>query len=242
MGIREVSLIGGEPFLRRDWLSIAQAIGAAGMIATMVTGGDGITPPMAGRMRYAGIEVVSVSVDGLEQTHDLLRGRKGSWRRCFQTLSSLQGAGIVVAANTQLNRLSMPELPLLYRELRDAGIRAWRVQLTGPMGNAADNPEILLQPPELLDAFPVLALTNPAERVLRTAAPPWRRSTVCARWEPRILSVEDATDGHAVVLALTEPVHQAGVSIGVIGQCEVGDPKAEGAQLVVDGGDVGSPC
>src|SRR5437763_10002112 len=87
VGIREVSLIGGEPFLRRDWLSIAQAIGAAGMIATMVTGGDGITPPMAGRMRYAGIEVVSVSVDGLEQTHDLLRCRKGSWRRCFQTLS-----------------------------------------------------------------------------------------------------------------------------------------------------------
>jgi radical SAM protein with 4Fe4S-binding SPASM domain len=163
VGIREVSLIGGEAFLRKDWLSIAGAVRAAGMTPTMVTGGFGITPAMAGRMREAGIELVSVSVDGLEATHDLLRGRQGSWRQCFQTLSHLQGAGITVAANTQLNRLSMPELPLLYRELRGAGVRAWQVQLTGPMGNAADNAEILLQPPELLDTFPVL------DRVARRA-------------------------------------------------------------------------
>jgi hypothetical protein len=37
-GITEVSLIGGEAFLRPDWLVIARAIADAGMIPTMVTG------------------------------------------------------------------------------------------------------------------------------------------------------------------------------------------------------------
>ena len=38
-----------------------------------------------------------------------------------------------------------------------AGAHAWLVQLTVPMGRAADRPELLLQPYELLDLFPRLA-------------------------------------------------------------------------------------
>jgi radical SAM protein with 4Fe4S-binding SPASM domain len=41
--------------------------------------------------------------------------------------------------------------------LLDAGILAWQVQLTGPMGRAADWPDLLLQPYEMLDLVPRLA-------------------------------------------------------------------------------------
>jgi len=193
IGVVEVSLIGGEAFLRSDWLTIARAIVDAGMRATMVTGGWGVTRRMAEAMAAAGIGLVSVSVDGLEATHDRLRGRAGSWRRCLEAIDRLSRAGLVVAANTQLNRLSMCELPALYLVLRDVGVRAWQVQLTGPMGNAADHASILLQPPELVDAFPVLARVaarawydgvqmrpndnvgyyGPYERLLRGAGQPW---------------------------------------------------------------------
>ena len=157
IGIREVSLIGGEAFLRRDWLEIAAEISRRGMRCTMTTGGYGLGPKLATKMAAAGIQLVSVSVDGLEATHDLLRGRRGSWRQAFVAIQSLRDAGIKTGANTQINRLSAPELPLLYRHLRDAGIRSWQTQLTVPMGNAADRPELLLQPPELLDVYPMLA-------------------------------------------------------------------------------------
>ena len=59
--------------------------------------------------------------------------------------------------NTQINRLSSPELESLLEVLTNAGVWAWRVQLTVPMGRAADRPEWLLQPYELLDLFPRLA-------------------------------------------------------------------------------------
>uniref|UniRef100_A0A2P0ZG83 Radical SAM/SPASM domain-containing protein n=1 Tax=[Tolypothrix] sp. PCC 7415 TaxID=373957 RepID=A0A2P0ZG83_9CYAN len=157
VGITEVTIIGGEAFLRPDWLEIAQAITKAGMLCGMTTGGYGITLDTAHKMKEAGINVVSVSVDGLEATHDRIRGRQGSWEWAFKTMSHLKQAGIPFGCNTQINRLSAPEFPRIYEHLRDAGIFAWQIQLTVPMGNAADNSEILLQPYELLDVYPMIA-------------------------------------------------------------------------------------
>ncbi|MDZ8227292.1 nif11-class peptide radical SAM maturase 3 [Nostoc sp. ChiVER01] len=165
VGITEVTIIGGEAFLRPDWLEIAQAITSSGMLCGMTTGGYGITLDTARRMKEAGIKVVSVSIDGLEATHDRLRGRQGSWQWAFKTMSNLKEAGIRFGCNTQINRLSAPEFPRIYEHLRDAGIFAWQIQLTVPMGNAADNSEILLQPYELLDVYPMIARV--AERAKR---------------------------------------------------------------------------
>lgn len=164
VGIKEVTLIGGEAFLRPDWLQIAAAITQAGMLCTMTTGGYGISLDTARRMKEAGIGTVSISMDGLEATHDRLRGRKGSWKYAFKTMSHLREVGIPFGCNTQINRLSAPEFPCIYEHIRDAGAKAWQIQLTVPMGNAADNADILLQPYELLDIYPMLA------RVARRAA------------------------------------------------------------------------
>lgn len=157
VGIKEVTLIGGEAFLRPDWLDIAKAITDAGMMCGMTTGGFGISQETAQKMKKAGIEVVSVSVDGLEATHDYLRGRKGSWQWTVKTMKHLKEAGINVGCNTQINRLSAPEFPLIYEHIKKAGVFAWQIQLTVPMGRAADNREILLQPYELLDVYPMIA-------------------------------------------------------------------------------------
>ena len=157
VGIEEVTLIGGEAFLRPDWLEIAKAINDAGMLCGMTTGGYGITLETAQKMKSAGIGTVSVSIDGLEATHDHLRGKKGSWKYALKTMSHLREVGIYFGCNTQINRLSSPEFPRIYECIRDAGVRAWQIQMTVPMGNAADNTEILLQPHELLDIYPMLA-------------------------------------------------------------------------------------
>src|SRR5947209_7276968 len=78
--IDEVTLIGGEAFLRRDWLVIAEAITSAGMTCTVTTGGYRLSAETARRMHASGIRQCSVSVDGLEATHDRLRGGAGTVR------------------------------------------------------------------------------------------------------------------------------------------------------------------
>jgi radical SAM protein with 4Fe4S-binding SPASM domain len=164
VGIEEVTLIGGEAFLRPDWLEIAAAITRRGMRCTVTTGGYKLSAGMARGMRDAGIEQSSISIDGLESTHDDLRGRRGSWQACLRTAQHLHDAGVAVACNTQVNRRTTVELPELYEVLLDAGVVAWQLQLTVPMGRAADQPDLLLQPSELLVVFPVLA------RIARRAA------------------------------------------------------------------------
>ncbi|PID49182.1 MAG: heme biosynthesis protein [Proteobacteria bacterium] len=158
VGITEVSLIGGEAFLRADWLDIAREVVQCGMICSMTTGGYGISQTTAERMKETGINQVSVSLDGMQATHDKLRGRADSWHYALQTMRHLHNAGVYFGANSQVNRLSAPEFALMYQTLLEAGAKAWQVQLTVPMGNAVENAAILMQPSELLHFYPLLAL------------------------------------------------------------------------------------
>lgn len=157
LGVQEVSLIGGEAYLHDGWVDIIRRIRERGMIALMTTGGRGVTKERARAAADAGLQSVSVSVDGIEATHDRLRGVKGSHRAAFEAFDNLRDVGIKVSANTQINRLSMPEMPRVLDDIIAAGIHSWQIQLTVAMGRAADEPEILLQPYDLLDLFPMLA-------------------------------------------------------------------------------------
>lgn len=156
IGVREVTLIGGEAYLREDWDVIARAITDAGMSCGMTTGARNLTADRVARAQDAGMRAISVSLDGLEQTHDSLRGPKGSWRAAVEASERVAASRMRLATNTQINRLSMPELPALADLLGDIGSSAWQIQLTVAMGRAADRPEVLLQPYELLELFPLL--------------------------------------------------------------------------------------
>lgn len=155
--VREVTLIGGEAYLRPDWDAIARAIVDAGMDCTLVTGGRGLDAALARRARAAGIANVSVSLDGLETTHDELRGVPGSFASALAAIGHLRAAGVHASVNTQINRRSLPELEALLDLLIRERVWAWRIQFTVAMGRAADRPELLVQPYELLEIFPRLA-------------------------------------------------------------------------------------
>lgn len=157
LGVREVSLIGGEAYLRDDWVDIVRRIRARGMMALMTTGGRGLTPERCAAAAEAGLQSVSVSIDGDEATHDRLRGVQGSHRAAVEAIRNLRAAGIQVSVNTQINRLSMPLIGDVLELLGQLGCHSWQIQLTVAMGRAVDEPEVLLQPYDLLELFPLLA-------------------------------------------------------------------------------------
>src|SRR5262249_25651561 len=66
--------------------------------------------------------------------------------------------------NTQVNRLTMTKLVGMVDVLADAGVRGWQIQATAAMGRAADEPDVLLQPYDLIELFPVLAEIVPAAK------------------------------------------------------------------------------
>src|SRR4030095_3153455 len=104
LGVMEVTVIGGEAYLRDDWVEIIAAIRAAGMQSTLTTGGRGLTAERAHAAAAAGLQSASVSIDGLEPTHDRLRGVVGSHRSALEAARNLKAAGIGLSVNTQINR------------------------------------------------------------------------------------------------------------------------------------------
>lgn len=156
LDVKEVTIIGGEAYLRDDWVDIVREIRKRGMQATMTTGGRGISKERARMAADAGLQSVSVSVDGEEDTHDRLRGVKGSYRSALAALENLAECGVRVSANTQINRLSQPEMPSVLETIAARGVHSWQIQLTVAMGRAADEPDVLLQPYDLLELFPML--------------------------------------------------------------------------------------
>ncbi len=156
LGAGEVVLIGGEAYLRNDFILIIRAIREAGMSCTMTTGGLNLSQERVDAMIEAGIGSITFSIDGLEATHDHLRGIPGSWRRAFEAMARVRAAGGKVACNSQINALTYVELLPLFELLADTGIHSWQLQITVPHGNAADHPEIILQPYMFLEMFEVL--------------------------------------------------------------------------------------
>lgn len=156
LGVREVTLIGGEAYLREDWDQIAAAITARGMNCSITTGARSLDAERVKRAVEAGVGGISISIDGLEATHDAQRGVVGSWRAAVEAARRVAATPIRLGFNSQINRLTLPELPGVAALLAEVGGRAWQLQLTVPMGRATDRPELLLQPYDLLDLFPLL--------------------------------------------------------------------------------------
>jgi radical SAM protein with 4Fe4S-binding SPASM domain len=72
-------------------------------------------------------------------------------------MEAMAERGMRVSCNTQINRLSVPDLEGLLEAIAARGVHSWQIQLTVPMGRAADEPDVLLQPYDLLDVYPLLA-------------------------------------------------------------------------------------
>jgi radical SAM protein with 4Fe4S-binding SPASM domain len=157
LGTQEVTLIGGEAYLRPDLMEIVTFLAGEGMLVTMQTGGRALTPKRADALKAAGLYAIGLSIDGPADVHDVLRGNTGSHAAALRALDASRAAGLPTSVNTQVNRLNHTRLRETAELLRDHHVGAWRAQLTVPMGNAADHPEWILEPWQILDVMDTLA-------------------------------------------------------------------------------------
>lgn len=150
LGTREITIIGGEAFLRKDWLQIIERITESGMDCSMQTGAYNLTEERIIAAKKAGIKGIGVSIDGLPDTHNAIRGRSKSFDYAVNCLQLLKKYNIPAGVNTTINQYNIHELDELLNVLIENSVIGWQLQLAVAMGNAADNSEkLLLQPYEL---------------------------------------------------------------------------------------------
>ena len=136
LGTREITIIGGEAFVRKDWLTLVGAIRDHGIDCTMQTGGYKLSRDMIKAAADAGLLGLGVSIDGLEPLHDRLRGVPGSYREALRVLDDCRRVGLIASVNTQITSTVMPQLAEVMDVIVEAGAKYWQVQLTVAMGNA----------------------------------------------------------------------------------------------------------
>lgn len=121
-GVKSVQLTGGEPFLRPDLIYIAESIwrnipGAFIWIATNGTLPDFVvreTEAMLSMPGRGGLGV-TVSIDGIGETHDSQRGVDGAYEK---TLRTLAGLSELRSQNHNMNlSVGMTLTPLNQREI-----------------------------------------------------------------------------------------------------------------------------
>ncbi len=115
---------GGEPFLRRDLAEIVSLFDTK--VVTIPSNGslaDRMLPQLAEMKKTTDAEVVlSLSLDGLKDTHNSIRGKKDSWDQVWSMFEEVrQLGGISVKINTVINNENFDEIIPLMEQVRHEG-------------------------------------------------------------------------------------------------------------------------
>lgn len=145
-----VVLTGGEPLLRPDITEVGRALRSRGVSWGMVSNGWFYDEAMHRRLMDAGMGTLTISLDGLAESHDWMRGHPGSYVRAERAiaLAAAEGPRLAFDVVTCVNRRNFNELEALYARLQELGVPQWRIFTVIPIGRAADDPDMQLSDAE----------------------------------------------------------------------------------------------
>jgi radical SAM protein with 4Fe4S-binding SPASM domain len=143
-------ITGGEPLCAPGLPKILDAIARNGFAFGMVSNGWALDQRVLDDLTEHGLHSLTLSLDGLEDTHDWLRGREGSFARVVAAARLVAQArlpffDVVTCANPR----NLDQLPRVQSLLDDLGVPAWRIFSIFPRGRAVANASLRLSDAEL---------------------------------------------------------------------------------------------
>jgi radical SAM enzyme (rSAM/lipoprotein system) len=144
-----VALTGGEPLLRDDLETAGREIRKRGMRWGMVSNGQLYDREKHFSLLNAGMGALTISLDGLQGSHDWLRDTPGSFTRVTRAIELAAGsARLNFDVVTCVNKRNYGELKEIYEYLVSKGLKAWRLFTITPIGRARNHPDLFLSDAE----------------------------------------------------------------------------------------------
>ena len=135
-----------------SFFGIASLARRMGFSCGITTNATLITEEIARKLIPSGVGSVTVSIDGLEETHDWFRNSKGAFKKAVAGIKSLMDATqgrISTQITTVVNKKNLCELDSLYDLVVSLKVDSWRIINMEPIGRALDHRELLLEPSEM---------------------------------------------------------------------------------------------
>lgn len=120
-----VTFTGGEPTLRRDLEDLVAQVDRAIMLkyVTLITHGAMLTPERAQSLWKAGINQLNISLDYLDERHDVARGIPGLAARILAAIPQMKALGIDnIRFNTVIKNDNLGQIVPIAERARDLGI------------------------------------------------------------------------------------------------------------------------
>ncbi len=134
-----IILTGGEPLLREDIYDLASHGTARGLRMVIAPNGTLLNVEKAQRLKAAGIQRASISLDGATpESHDHFRRVEGAFRGALGGIQSLKEAGLEFQINTTVTQKNYLELPSLLELAQKLGAVAHHIFLLVPTGRGRD--------------------------------------------------------------------------------------------------------
>ncbi len=132
-------ITGGEPLCHPDVFELGAGLAELGFPWGMVSNGWLWSAETLQRSSQAHMTSVCISLDGLEASHDALRGRAGSFERALNAIDLLRGPGgpPVMDVVTCVHPGNLAELWDVHDLLVAHGVPAWRIFTIDPIGRGA---------------------------------------------------------------------------------------------------------
>lgn len=140
-----VVFTGGEPLLRTDLEYCGKELRKRGFRWSMVTNGYLYDRERHLSLLNAGLGALTISLDGLRESHKWLRNNSKSFDRALNAIElAASSARINFDVVTCVNQKNYPELEQIRVLLASKNVGAWRLFTIIPVGRATENPALLL--------------------------------------------------------------------------------------------------
>lgn len=161
-----IVLTGGEVLMRNDLAEIGQSLYDRGFPWGMVTNGMLLNEQKFRSLVDSGLRAVTVSLDGLEESHNWLRGNPASFKKAVSAFSLLPKIpDLKYDVVTCVNRKNYGELSRLRDLLISMKIAEWRVFTIFPIGRAKDNAMLQLSASEFKGLFEFIKETRQSGKI-----------------------------------------------------------------------------
>jgi radical SAM enzyme (rSAM/lipoprotein system) len=160
-------LTGGEPLMRNDLEETGRRFYEQGYPWGMVTNGFALSKERFDRLLRAGLRSITLSLDGLENNHNWLRGHKQSFKKAIEAIKIIQSASnILFDVVTCVNARNYEELPAIRDMLIEMGVPLWRIFSISPIGRAKENAELHISPTQFVALMTFIQETRETGRII----------------------------------------------------------------------------
>ena len=141
-----INITGGEPLVRKDLFKITKYINKLGFPWGMTSNGILINEDVVKLMVKTNMYSISISIDGLKETHEEFRKVPGSFDKIINGIKLMQKEPSIkeIQVTTCVNKKNIEQLEDLYKLMVKLKIKNWRIIEIDPIGRASSNKDILL--------------------------------------------------------------------------------------------------